>query len=82
MSKDFLVKRILDDGVINELMTGNQLGDYINMSDCHDEQYMIYYVRGGVVHRCEYKGWQPGNKIEVVDFETGEIVLSYIGEDH
>ena len=82
-SQDFLVKRVLDDGtVVNVLMTGGQLGKYISMDDIHNESYEIYYVKGDVVHYCMYKGWQPNCLIEVVDTETQETVLSYIGEDH
>lgn len=81
--QDFLVKRVLeDDSIINVLMTGSELGHYINMDDIHGESYEIYYVKGNVVHYCMYKGWQPNCLIEVVDTETNETVLSYTGEDH
>ena len=82
-TQDFLVKRVLeDDTIVNVLMTGSELGRYINMDDIHDERYEIYYVKGDVVHYCMYKGWQSGCLIEVVDTETNETVLSYVGEDH
>ena len=64
------------------LYSESQLIDYINMDDCHNENYIIFDVSEyGCIKRLQYKGWQPDNLIELVD-EAGNIVVSAYGTDH
>ena len=81
--KKFLVQRKIYGEIYPSLMTENELLSYINMDDCHDEDYEIYDCESvfGEVRRLFYKGWQPLCLIEVVD-EHGEVVLRGYGEDH
>ena len=83
VKRTFLVQRKFPDGdVATSLMNEHQLISYINMDDCHDEEYELYDVTiFGKVTPCYYTGWQPGCLIEVAD-ENGEILLSGYGEDH
>lgn len=78
----FLVQRIIDDEVYSTIMTELQLIDYINMDDCHNENYEIYDISTfGEVKKLHYVGWQPRCLIEVAD-ENGNVVLSGYGTDH
>lgn len=79
----FLVQRMIDDELVSTLMPPQKLIDYINMDDCHDENYEIFDCMSefGKVKPLRYKGWQPGCLIEVID-ETGKVVLRGYGEDH
>lgn len=76
----FLVQHTVDDEFVSSLMTPQRLIDYINMDDCHGENYEIF-AEFGKVKPLRYKGWQPGCLIEVVD-EAGKVVLRGYGEDH
>ncbi len=80
----FLVQRELSDGErINSIMSAVELGKYINMNDCYDENYEIFNVTEfGKVTPAYYKGWQPECVVEVFDGETGSTLFRYIGEDH
>ena len=73
----------IDDEFVSSLMTPQRLIDYINMDDCHGENYEIFDCMSefGKVKPLRYKGWQPGCLIEVVD-EAGKVVLRGYGEDH
>lgn len=79
----FLVQRIINDEVFPEIMTANELINYIDMEDCHEEMYEIYDCTSmfGEVNKLHYKGWQPNCLIEIVDDE-GKVVLKGYGTDH
>lgn len=64
-------------------MTANELINYIDMEDCHEEMYEIYDCTSmfGEVKKLHYKGWQPNCLIEIVDDE-GKVVLKGYGTDH
>ena len=80
--QEFLVQRISDGERFNSIMDGNELVNYINMSDCHGEQWRIFAIdEFGVVTPIHYVGWQPNCVIEFAN-EAGEIVLSGFGTDH
>lgn len=38
----FLVQKVIDDEVFPTIMTANELINYIDMEDCHEEMYEIY----------------------------------------
>lgn len=79
----FLVQKMIDDEIFSRIMTANELINYIDMSDCHDEKFEIFDCDTvfGSVRKLYYKGWQPGCLIEIVD-EDGTVVLRGYGEDH
>lgn len=79
----FLVQKRIDGCIIPRIMNAYELIKYINMSDCHDEDYEIFDCTSefGVMKKLHYKGWQPGCLIEIVD-EDGTVVLRGYGEDH
>lgn len=78
----FIVQRTDGDETWVSLMTTNQLIDYINFDDCHNESYVIWNANEfGVMKPLRYKGWQPNCLIELVD-EKGNVVVSGYGEDH
>lgn len=79
----FLVQKVIDNEVYPKIMTANELIEYIDMADCHDEMYEIFDCTSmfGEVKKLHYKGWQPNCLIEVVD-EHGNIVLRGHGTDH
>lgn len=79
----FLVQRVIDDEVFPTIMTTNELINYIDMEDCHEEMYEIYDCTSmfGEVKKLHYKGWQPNCLIEIVDDE-GKVVLKGYGTDH
>ena len=80
--KEFLVQRIFEGERFNSIMDGNELIHYIDMSDCHNEQWRIYSIdEFGVVAPIHYVGWQPDCLIEFAN-DNGEIVLSGYGIDH
>ena len=83
--KIFLVQRhdnYDDDTTFASIMTESELINYINMSDCFDEQYEIYLISTfGVVEKCHYVGWQPGCLIEIVN-SSNEIIARGYGTDH
>ena len=81
--KQFLVQRMIDGEIWLSIMTPMELINYINMDDCHGEQYEIFDVLStfGEVKKLHYVGWQPRCLIEVAD-ENGNIVLSGYGTDH
>ena len=79
----FLVQRVIDDEVFPTIMTANELINYIDMEDCHEEMYEIYDCTSmfGEVKKLHSKGWQPNCLIEIVDDE-GKVVLKGYGTDH
>lgn len=83
MLDQFLVQHIVDGELIASIMSAGRLIDYINMSDCHGENYEIFDCTSeiGKVKPLHYKGWQPGGLIEIID-ENGATVLRGYGEDH
>ena len=79
---DFLVQKLIEGEVYGKVCSGNELIAYIDMSDCHCEDYRIYDISVfGQVREVFYKGWQPRCLIEIVDSE-GNMVLSGYGTDH
>ena len=72
----FLVQKVIDDEVFPTIMTANELINYIDMEDCHEEMYEIYDCTSmfGEIKKLHYKGWQPNCLIEIVDDE-GKVVL-------
>ena len=80
--KQYLVQRMSDGEVFLSLMTEGTLIDYIDMSDCYDEDYEIFDVSEfGKIKSLHYVGWQPRCLIEIAD-EDGNIVISGYGTDH
>ena len=80
--KRFLVQRTdhIDSWV--SLMTESELIEYVNMSDCHDEDWRIYDVSVyGEIKPIFYAGWQPDCLIEFIN-SIGQVVLSGYGTDH
>lgn len=79
----FLVQKVIDDEVFPTIMTANELINYIDMEDCHEEMYEIYDCTSmfGEIKKLHYKGWQPNCLIEIVDDE-GKVVLKGYGTDH
>ena len=84
MEKKYLIQRIssYDDEYFVSLMSENELINYIDMDDCHNETYNIFDVSEfGKIKELHYVGWQPGCLIELKD-EDGNIVVSGYGTDH
>lgn len=80
--KQYLVQRMSDGEVFMSLMTEETLIDYIDMSDCYDEDYEIFDASEfGKIKPLHYVGWQPRCLIEIAD-EDGNIVISGYGTDH
>lgn len=80
--KKFLVQKIIDGEIFLCLMNENELIDYINMSDCHNEEYAIFDCSSfGEVREIHYAGWRPGGLIEIVD-KKGEVILKGYGKEH
>ncbi len=79
----FLVQRVINDEVFPTIMTANEVIEYINMDDCHQEMYEIYDCTSmfGEIKKLHYKGWQANCLIELADDE-GNIVLKGYGADH
>lgn len=78
----FLVQRTnhIDSWV--SLMTGSELDEYINMADCHDEDWRIYDVSVfGKIDPIFYAGRQPNCLIEILNTKNGVVVRGY-GIDH
>lgn len=84
MEKKYLIQRIssYDDEHFVSLMSENELINYIDMDDCHNETYNIFDVSEfGKIKELHYVGWQPVCLIELKD-EDGNIVVSGYGTDH
>ncbi|MBP5774029.1 MAG: hypothetical protein J6W35_08255 [Eubacterium sp.] len=84
--REFLVRRSgghLDEGLcVNTIMTANELIDYVDMDDIHDESYEIYEITEyGTMREIFYRGWKPGCVIEFVD-DYYQVVLRGYGTDH
>lgn len=80
--KKYLVQRIIDGESYAEPMTKAALINYINMDDCHGENYKVFDVSEfGKVKELEYVGWQPYCLIELKD-ANGNVVISGYGTDH
>ena len=78
----YLVQRIIDDESCAALMTKAALISYIDMDDCHGEDYRIFDVSEfGKVKELKYVGWQPHCLIELEDAD-GNVVVSGYGTDH
>lgn len=79
----FSVQRVIDGELIPSIMSPEKLIDYINMDDCHQEEYEIFDCSSefGAIKPLRYKGWQPLGLIEIID-ENSEVVLRGYGEDH
>lgn len=58
--KKFLIQRVIDGEIVPSLMNETELINYINMADCHGEDYEIFDVsKFGETHHLHYVGWQP-----------------------
>lgn len=80
--KRWLVQRESDGERYDSLMNDNELIGYINMDDCHNEDYKIFDVSDfGQVKKVFYSGWQPDCLIEITD-EDKNVVLRGYGTDH
>ena len=78
----FVVQRTDGESVWATIMNPTELIMYIDMADCHNEQYVIYDGSNfGKMEELHYTGWQPDCVIEVAD-KDGNIVLSGLGTDH
>lgn len=78
----YLVQRMVEGELWSVLMTENALIDYIDMDDCHGEDYKIFDVSEfGKIKELHYTGWQPRCLIELSDAD-GNIVVSGYGTDH
>ena len=78
----YLVQRVIDGERVNSLMNADELIQYINMSDCFDEEWHIYDVSEfGKVIPIHYVGWQPDCLIQFAN-DNDVIVLSGYGTDH
>lgn len=78
----YLVQRMIDDELCAVLMTKKELIDYIDMDDCHGEEYKVFDVSEfGKIKELHYVGWQPQCLIELKDAD-GNIVVSGYGTDH
>ena len=76
----FSVQRVIDGELIPSIMSPEKLIDYINMDDCHQEEYEIFDCSSefGAIKPLRYKGLQPLGLID----ENSEVVLRGYGEDH
>ena len=80
--KKFLVQRVIDGEIVPSLMNETELINYINMADCHGEDYEIFDVsKFGETHHLHYVGWQPNCLIQIID-ENSMLIASGYGEDH
>ena len=80
--KRFLVQRTDGIDYWSSLMTESELIGYINMSDCHDEDWHIYDVSVyGEIEPLYYAGWQPDCLIEILNTKD-EVVIRGYGTDH
>lgn len=80
--KKYLVQRMVEDEFWSTLMTENELIDYIDMDDCHGEDYKIFDISEfGKIKELRYAGWKPHCLIELHDAD-GNIVVSGYGTDH
>ena len=80
--KKYLVQRNIDGEIYPNLMTEKELIDYIDMDDCHDEEYKVFDVSEfGKIKELHYAGWKPHCLIELHD-KDGNIVVSGYGTDH
>lgn len=84
--REFLVRRsggqLGDDLCVNTIMTANELIDYVDMDDIHDESYEIYEITEyGTMREIFYRGWKPGCVIEFTD-DYNQVVLRGHGTDH
>lgn len=75
----FLVQKKIEGEIIPKIMNAYELIKYINMSDCHDEDYEIFDCTSefGVIKKLHYKGWQPGCLIEIVDYQNNVVLRGY-----
>lgn len=79
---NFLVQKLIDSEVYGKIYTETELINYLDMSDCYDEEFKIYDISVfGEIREVQYKGWQPDRLIEIVD-SSGNIVASGYGTDH
>ncbi|MDE7202433.1 MAG: hypothetical protein K2O91_11165 [Lachnospiraceae bacterium] len=79
---NYLVQKLINNEVYAKVYTETQLINFLDMSDCYDEEYRIYDISVfGEIREVLYKGWQPNRLIEIVD-SNGNIVASGYGTDH
>lgn len=78
----FLVQKHIEGELYTKIYTETELINYLDMSDCSDEEYRIFDISLlGEVKEVFYQGWQPNRLIEVAD-KSGNIVVSGYGTDH
>lgn len=78
----FLVQKYIEGEMYTKICTETELISYIDMSDCHDEEYRIFDISVfGEVREVFYKGWQPRCLIEIADSD-GNVVLGGYGTEH
>lgn len=79
---NYLVQKLIDSEVCGKIYTETELINYLDMSDCYDEEFRIYDISVfGEIREVHYKGWQPDRLIEIAD-SSGNIVASGYGTDH
>lgn len=78
----FLVQKFIESEVYARICTETELINYLDMSDCSDEEYRIFDVTlWGEIKEVFYRGWQPNCLIEITD-KNGNVVVSGYGTDH
>lgn len=79
---NYLVQKLIDSEVCGKIYTETELINYLDMSDCYDEEFRIYDISVfGEIREVQYKGWQPDRLIEITD-GSENIVASGYGTDH
>ena len=81
--KRFLVQTLIDGEVGAQLMTQQEVIDFVCMDDCYPEiSFKIYDLTVyGKATEIQYVGWQPNCLIELAD-SNGIIRASGYGPDH
>ena len=80
--RKFLVQAFDEEHQHVELMTANELINYIDFQDFHSETFWIYEVTEmGRVIPIHYVGWRPNCEISFEN-DQNEIVLTGYGTDH
>lgn len=68
---------------VRMIVTEAGLIKFINEADFNGAEDIVVYdiTQPDKIERLYYKGWQPGCVIQFTD-ESGEVVVSGVGEDH
>lgn len=79
---NYLVQKLIDSEVYGKIYTETELINYLDMSDCYDEEFRIYDISVfGEIREVHYKGWQPDRLIEITDSSENTVASGY-GTDH